>query len=357
MLPLPPTTSRRIEPTDPWSMHQPSKSPHTNLCCVHVRTLPGPRCCTGLGDEDDASADLVATSSYLDMLTDSRRNIAYNHALKRALLSAPRTGSVAAPPLQQRASQQPPSTGASAEAAAGGAEGAGPSPLHIPHVLDIGTGTGLLALLAAQAMGHRPEPAPAPASGGNAAPVPAPAPEPAAAGQAGAHHHQAITACEVFPPMQNLARRVIAHNGLAHAIKVVNKRSDELLVAATAAPATAAAATPAEAAAAGAATATEAPATAASARRAQLQQKQKQQPDMDARADVIVTEIFDSELLGEGMIPTMRHAVAHLLKVGCTLAAQVLVVAMGLGGSAAGDRMQRGIGPGQGLDKGADVDT
>ncbi|GLI64497.1 hypothetical protein VaNZ11_007700, partial [Volvox africanus] len=37
-------------------------------------------------------------------------------------------------------------------------------------------------------------------------------------------------------------------------------------------------------------------------------------PDMYGRADVIVTEIFDSELLGEGMIPTMRHAVQHLLK-------------------------------------------
>jgi hypothetical protein len=30
---------------------------------------------------------------------------------------------------------------------------------------------------------------------------------------------------------------------------------------------------------------------------------------------VLVTEIFDSELLGEGMLPTMRHAVAELLAV------------------------------------------
>lgn len=37
--------------------------------------------------------------------------------------------------------------------------------------------------------------------------------------------------------------------------------------------------------------------------------------DMSRRADVIVTEIFDSELLGEGILPTMRHAAAHLLKV------------------------------------------
>ena len=39
---------------------------------------------------------------------------------------------------------------------------------------------------------------------------------------------------------------------------------------------------------------------------------------MPERADVIVTEIFDSELLGEGILPTMRHAAKHLLKV-CSL--------------------------------------
>ena len=37
------------------------------------------------------------------------------------------------------------------------------------------------------------------------------------------------------------------------------------------------------------------------------------------KADVIVTEIFDSELIGEGILPTMRHAVKHLLQV-CRLA-------------------------------------
>ena len=37
--------------------------------------------------------------------------------------------------------------------------------------------------------------------------------------------------------------------------------------------------------------------------------------DIQGKADVIVTEIFDSELLGEGILPTMRHATAHLLKV------------------------------------------
>ena len=35
---------------------------------------------------------------------------------------------------------------------------------------------------------------------------------------------------------------------------------------------------------------------------------------MGGKADVIVTEIFDSELLGEGILPTMRHAKSNLLK-------------------------------------------
>ena len=37
--------------------------------------------------------------------------------------------------------------------------------------------------------------------------------------------------------------------------------------------------------------------------------------DMSRKADVIVTEIFDSELLGEGILSTMRHAKLDLLKV------------------------------------------
>ena len=33
-----------------------------------------------------------------------------------------------------------------------------------------------------------------------------------------------------------------------------------------------------------------------------------------SRAAVVVTEIFDSELLGEGVLPTMRHATSDLLQ-------------------------------------------
>ena len=41
----------------------------------------------------------------------------------------------------------------------------------------------------------------------------------------------------------------------------------------------------------------------------------KAEADISSKVDVIVTEIFDSQLLGEGILPTMRHAVQHLLKV------------------------------------------
>ena len=37
--------------------------------------------------------------------------------------------------------------------------------------------------------------------------------------------------------------------------------------------------------------------------------------DMQGLADIIVTEIFDSELFGEGILNTMNHASAELLKV------------------------------------------
>ena len=37
--------------------------------------------------------------------------------------------------------------------------------------------------------------------------------------------------------------------------------------------------------------------------------------NLPGRVDVIVTEIFDSQLLGEGLLPTLRDAVPRLLKV------------------------------------------
>ena len=36
---------------------------------------------------------------------------------------------------------------------------------------------------------------------------------------------------------------------------------------------------------------------------------------MSERADFVVMELFDTELIGEGLLPSMRHAYKHLLKV------------------------------------------
>ena len=36
---------------------------------------------------------------------------------------------------------------------------------------------------------------------------------------------------------------------------------------------------------------------------------------MANRADLVVMELFDTELIGEGLLPSMRHAFKHLLKV------------------------------------------
>ncbi|KAK9785688.1 hypothetical protein WJX73_008967 [Symbiochloris irregularis] len=163
----------------------------------------------GDADDDQTSAvsQLVHSSLYLDMLHDALRNDQYRLGLERAV----RPGST---------------------------------------VLDIGTGTGLLALLALQCA------------------------------KAGAQDNDLaarVTACESFLPMVKIARRVLAANSASKHVRVINQRSDELSVGMS-------------------------PGQAAGG--------------LDAPVDVIVTEIFDSELLGEGVLPTMRHAVANLLKPG-----------------------------------------
>ena len=37
--------------------------------------------------------------------------------------------------------------------------------------------------------------------------------------------------------------------------------------------------------------------------------------DMPHRANILITEVFDTELIGEGAIATFRHALEHLLEV------------------------------------------
>ncbi|KAK4262605.1 hypothetical protein QN277_028146 [Acacia crassicarpa] len=155
-------------------------------------------------DEEESFAQkfqqpLLATTSYLDMLNDSRRNRAFREAIEKTITKP-------------------------------------------CHVLDIGAGTGLLSMMTARAMG----------SGDSIAPC----------GSKGM-----ITACESYLPMVKLMKKVIRLNKMEGNIKIINKRSDELKVGV----------------------------------------------DIPSRADVLVSEILDSELLGEGLIPTLQHAHDMLL--------------------------------------------
>ncbi|XP_039134647.1 protein arginine N-methyltransferase 7 isoform X1 [Dioscorea cayenensis subsp. rotundata] len=76
-----------------------------------------------------------------------------------------------------------------------------------------------------------------------------------------------VSACESYLPMGKLMRRVLRANGMDKNVRVFHKRSDELRVGV----------------------------------------------ELNSRADVLVSEILDSELLGEGLIPTLQQAHDMLL--------------------------------------------
>ncbi|MEJ1976380.1 MAG: tetratricopeptide repeat protein [Acetobacteraceae bacterium] len=98
-------------------------------------------------------------------------------------------------------------------------------------VLDIGTGSGLLAMMAARA---------------------------------GARH---VYACEMEPNLADLARLVIEANGFASRITVIPRQSTDMVLG----------------------------------------------RDMPERATLLVTETFDSLLIGEGALESLNHAHEHLL--------------------------------------------
>lgn len=68
--------------------------------------------------------------------------------------------------------------------------------------------------------------------------------------------------------MVRIARQVIAQNGYSDVIRVFPKRSTEMT-----------------------------------------------EEDMPSRANILVTEVFDTELLGEGALLTFAHAHSHLMEV------------------------------------------
>lgn len=112
-------------------------------------------------------------------------------------------------------------------------------------VLDIGTGSGLLAMLAARA---------------------------------GARH---VVACEAHGLIAETAREIVAKNGFAERITVIAKRSTEL----------------------------------------------DPTRDLPHPADLVVAEVLDAGLTGEGMLPTIRDALRRLARPGATVipaAAQVV---------------------------------
>lgn len=98
-------------------------------------------------------------------------------------------------------------------------------------VLDIGSGTGLLAMMAARA----------------------------GAGQ--------TISCEMVPSLAELAREVVALNGYSARIRIMGKKSTDLVVG----------------------------------------------DDMPRKANLLVTETVDCGLLGEGIVPSIAHARANLL--------------------------------------------
>lgn len=98
-------------------------------------------------------------------------------------------------------------------------------------VLDMGAGSGLLAMMAARA---------------------------------GAEH---VIACEMVAPLAEAAERIVAANGYADRVTIVAKKSTQLEVG----------------------------------------------RELPAPASLMITEIFDYRLIGEGVLPTLRHANANLL--------------------------------------------
>lgn len=142
----------------------------------------------------------IARSGFGDMLHDLERNNKYLEGLKKAISKIKSTGREC-------------------------------------HVLDIGTGSGLLTMMSFRL---------------------------------GA---DSVTACEAFRPMADTAEKIFEANGMGDRVKLIKRRSTDLTVG---------------------------PGL-----------------DMEQRANLLVTEVFDTELIGEGGIEIFNHAHEELLTKDC----------------------------------------
>lgn len=142
----------------------------------------------------------VARSAFADMLHDTERNHKYSLAIKEAIQTVKAQGRKA-------------------------------------NVLDIGTGTGLLAMLSAQ------------------------------------HGADSVVTIEAFSPISHIAKKIIETNGFKDKIKIVNKHSTLIRIG--------------------------------------------PDGDIEQKANILVTEVFDTELIGEGAIKTYNHAHEHLMDKDC----------------------------------------
>lgn len=151
------------------------------------------------GDMFDYYQEL-ARSGFADMLHDTERNHKYAMALKEAIERTQQSGKQA-------------------------------------RVLDIGTGSGLLAMLAAR------------------------------------YGADSVVTIEAYSPVTNVAREIILKNGFKDKIKMINKHSTKVTVGPG--------------------------------------------MDMEQKANILVAEVFDTELIGEGAIWTYRKAHENLMEENC----------------------------------------
>jgi hypothetical protein len=97
-----------------------------------------------------------------------------------------------------------------------------------------------------------------------------------------------VTTCEMVRPLAFKADQIISKNGLRRKISVIGKHSAALTI----------------------------------------------PEDLPERADVLISEIVSSDLLGEGILPTMEDALERLLKPGaCVIPARAVIVAQLAGSS------------------------